>query len=36
MNLALTDEQVDYMIEAIRETVEKLQRGQREPVMNYS
>ncbi len=35
MNLSLSDAQVDYMVESIRKTVEKLQRGEKEPVRNY-
>jgi len=35
MNLALTDAQLDYMVDSIRKTVEKLQRGEKEPQRNY-
>ena len=35
MNLALTDAQVDYMVDSIRKTVAKLQRGEKEPQRNY-
>ena len=35
MNLALPDEQVDYMIDPIGKTVQKLKRGDKEPVRNY-
>ena len=35
MNLALSDAQVDYMIASIRKTVEKLQRGEKEPARNF-
>ena len=36
MNLSLTDEQVEYMIESIHKTVEKLRKGDREAKRNYS
>lgn len=36
MNLSLSDEQVQYMIECICKIVEKLQSGDRKPEMNYS
>lgn len=35
MNLSLSDGQVDYMVESIGKTVEKLRRGEKSPVMNY-
>jgi perosamine synthetase len=36
MNLSVTDEQVAYMVDSIRKTVENLRRGDRTPKMNYS
>jgi dTDP-4-amino-4,6-dideoxygalactose transaminase len=36
MNMSLTDEQVDYTIESIVKTVEKLRSGNTKPEMNFS
>ena len=35
MNLSLTDAQVEYMIESIGKTVDRLKKGRRRPAMNY-
>jgi hypothetical protein len=35
MNISISDSQVNYMVESMHHTVEKLRVGIREPVMKY-